>query len=477
MNEKLNVQNLIELLAEKHGMDKKDAESFVKEFFQLVEESLESDKYVKIKGLGTFKLIDVERRESVNINTGERFEIQGHTKVSFTPEPSLKDLINKPFSHFETVVLNDETVLEDTPIENNSEEEDEKEEDVLVGQIAENVIDTPEETAETREEPVATEELIAEEAEEPIEEVLDEIEEESVEVVEETEAPVEKVLIEAEEEPVEGVEETLQTVEEHVEEFVDEQVELETQEEEQAAVLAEPVADAESVATVKPVVEPPVQQKEEDRVPTYEVPTSADISSASVDKQDSSTMKYFIGIVVLVVVLCVGAVIFMYYPDLFDRSMPPTEKTADEKTEKPAAPVALTDSIVRKDTTLVAKKDTVAEVVEPKVVAAEPIMASSPVATTPEPVAKKETPAIAPGKETKKSAAALFEPDSLNYKIVGTKTTYTIQEGETLTRVALRFYGTKALWPYIVKYNADVIKNPDHVPYGTVVKIPELVKK
>ena len=70
MNEKLNIQNLIELLAEKHGMDKADAGSFVKEFFQLIEESLENDKYVKIRGLGTFKLIDVESRESVNINTG-----------------------------------------------------------------------------------------------------------------------------------------------------------------------------------------------------------------------------------------------------------------------------------------------------------------------------------------------------------------------------------------------------------------------
>ena len=98
MNEKLNIQDLIDLLAEKHGMSKKDADSFVKEFFLLVEESLEKDKYVKIKGLGTFKLIDVESRESVNVNTGERIEIQGHTKVTFTPEPSLKEVINRPFS-------------------------------------------------------------------------------------------------------------------------------------------------------------------------------------------------------------------------------------------------------------------------------------------------------------------------------------------------------------------------------------------
>ena len=70
-----------------------------------------------------------------------------------------------------------------------------------------------------------------------------------------------------------------------------------------------------------------------------------------------------------------------------------------------------------------------------------------------------------------------FKPDSVSYIITGTKTTYTIKEGETLTRVALRFYGTKALWPYIVKHNPGVIKNPDNVPYGTTIKIPELVRK
>ena len=81
-------------------------------------------------------------------------------------------------------------------------------------------------------------------------------------------------------------------------------------------------------------------------------------------------------------------------------------------------------------------------------------------------------------KEVKKKTVAIpSESDSVNYKIVGTKATYTIKEGETLTKVALRFYGSKAFWPYIVKYNSNIIKNPDHVPYGTVVKIPELVKK
>lgn len=148
MNEKLNIQNLIELLAEKHGMSKRNADSFVKEFFQLIEEALEKDKYVKIKGLGAFKLIDVESRESVNVNTGERFEIQGHTKVSFTPEPALKDVINKPFSHFETVVLNDNTVLEDTPIDSGNEDEENTEQRVEAV-AALTATENPESTGET----------------------------------------------------------------------------------------------------------------------------------------------------------------------------------------------------------------------------------------------------------------------------------------------------------------------------------------
>ena len=433
MNEKLNIQNLIEMLAEKHGMDKTDAESFVKEFFQLIEESLENDKYVKIRGLGTFKLIDVESRESVNINTGERFEIQGHTKVSFAPEPALKDLINKPFSHFETVVLNDETVLEDAPVEDNSEEEEKEEVFVEVVEVPTEVI---EETAEiVKEESV----VVAEEHIQVVEEVI-----------ETTEQPVREKEIQVDQtEPVIQIEES--------EQFVEAPVVL-------SGEVKQPVTEV--ITPVDECVEEPLteQKDQEDLVPTYEVPEPP---SPPVNKADSSTMKFFIGIVVLVVLLCVGAVTFMYYPDLLDRmSTPSKEKVADEKVERPAAPVVLTDSITRKDTaTVVAKKDTVAEVVTPKVV------------EEPKPVAKQETPATAPKKETKKAAATPFEPDSVNYKIVGTKATYTIQEGETLTKVALRFYGTKALWPYIVKYNSGVIKNPDHVPYGTVIKIPELEKK
>ena len=117
MNEKITLQDLINLFSEKQGISKKDAELFVRSLFDLIEEALAAEKYVKVKGLGTFKLTEVDSRESVNVNTGERIEIQGHTKVSFTPDTTMKDLINKPFAHFETVILNDGVELEDTPVE------------------------------------------------------------------------------------------------------------------------------------------------------------------------------------------------------------------------------------------------------------------------------------------------------------------------------------------------------------------------
>ena len=114
MNDRLNMQDLTDELAESHGMSRRNAESFVRDFFVLIAEALERDKYVKVKGFGTFKLIEVDTRESVDVNTGEHIEIQGHNRISFTPDPTLKDAVNKPFSAFETVVL-DSPAAEETP--------------------------------------------------------------------------------------------------------------------------------------------------------------------------------------------------------------------------------------------------------------------------------------------------------------------------------------------------------------------------
>lgn len=113
MGNKINLQQLAKTLAQKKNLSQRDAEAFLKEFFDSIIQNFTTDKLVKIKGLGTFKLIEVLDRESVNVNTGERFTIPGHSKLSFTPETALKDLINKPFADFQTVVINEGTSIEE----------------------------------------------------------------------------------------------------------------------------------------------------------------------------------------------------------------------------------------------------------------------------------------------------------------------------------------------------------------------------
>ena len=415
MNEKVNIQDLIDLLAEKHGMGKANADSFVKEFFQLIEEALEKDKYVKIRGLGVFKLIDVDSRKSVNVNTGERFEIQGHTKVSFAPEPSLKDIINKPFSHFEPVVLNDNTVLEDTPIGSSNEDEEGAE------QKAEIVMDTAE-NFQNVEEAVC----LSETAKANFPEII-------VDALEEVEVPQNTENIEG----MNSLEETLSSVRTAVFETTTGQEIMKV-----SSVTQERIVGTE-------------ETKEEER---------GDV------RKEASVMRYFIGVVVLVVLLCAGVVVYLYYPDLFDKSSinPQLEKIVGVKIDTSIDGVALTDSVIVKDSV---------DSVKPDTTLGNSIVESVTKKPDAQVVIKQSAVVNTPKSQSKQQSKVAYTSDSINYMIVGTETIYTIKPGETLTKVALRFYGTKALYPYIVKHNPDVIKKPDNVPAGTTIKIPKLVKK
>lgn len=111
MEEKLMSKNsltvLAQKLAEKTGISQQDAELFIRKMFDVANEGLQADKQVKMKWLGTFKVTSVKERESVDVNTGERIVIEGRDKISFTPDTILKEIINKPFAQFETVVVND----------------------------------------------------------------------------------------------------------------------------------------------------------------------------------------------------------------------------------------------------------------------------------------------------------------------------------------------------------------------------------
>ena len=104
---KVSLQDLASVLVERWHLGKKEASMFVNEMFFVIQKSLDEDKIVKVKGLGTFKIIDVDDRESVDVNTGDRVLIEGHGKITFTPDALMKELVNKPFSQFETVVLNE----------------------------------------------------------------------------------------------------------------------------------------------------------------------------------------------------------------------------------------------------------------------------------------------------------------------------------------------------------------------------------
>lgn len=376
MNEKLNIQNLIDLLAEKHGIASKDAEDFVKTFFVLIEEGLEQDRYVKIKGLGTFKLIGVESRGSVDVNTGERIEIQGHTKVSFTPDPTLKEIINRPFGHFETVILNENTVLEDTPVEKEGEEEVE-------------------------------------------------------------------------------VHATLQNVEENPESAADGLLETEPAfaEPEQAGEIVVD-ANGEQKDVQKECAELVKEQKE----------VSLEIEGGPMltdDQERSGRMKWILVALFCVLLACAGVVCYLYFPDM-QKPTPtlPTGLQQSSLTENPVKDVAqVPDSLSEKEK--VNEVET-REIVEKSAAEKEEAEVETTYKTVKKKSAKKVQPVI---------------PDSVNYEITGTMATYTVKEGETLTRVSLRFYGTKALWPYIVKHNMNVLKDPNNVTSGTVLRIPKLVKK
>lgn len=110
---KVSIQDIAKAIVNKHGLSQSEAENFVTVLFDVLNEGLHKEKIVKVKGLGTFKVIDVRERESVNVNTGERVLIDSHGKITFTPDPVMRDLVNKPFAQFETVILNDGVDLEE----------------------------------------------------------------------------------------------------------------------------------------------------------------------------------------------------------------------------------------------------------------------------------------------------------------------------------------------------------------------------
>ncbi|MBP3669421.1 MAG: HU family DNA-binding protein [Bacteroides sp.] len=413
MNEKVTIQDLANLLFEKHGMSKKDAELFIKGMFDLVEEALATEKYVKIKGLGVFKLTEVDSRESIDVNTGERIEIQGHTKVSFTPDSALKELINKPFSHFETVVLNEGVQLEDTKVET----------DEIINEVVEpNVI---EEAVITKVEEECN--IPEEECNAPEEECITPVEETIVEtVVPETEIVKEEEVVSELETPVPVI--------------------CVATEDDNSLEEDNKVEDTETVDTPElPVLEETIQYEDVSEESVQEDTNAPDVvEEEPVVSQPvpDKTNRGLVLITILLILIIIGGAYWLFF-------RPADNGVKEELIEK--------ESIEKIDTI-------VKEVVE-----AQPI---DTVVVEKTATSEEKQPAVVKSEEKVASLS-----DTTAYVIVGTKTTHTLQNGETIIRVALKYYGAKNFWPYIAKHNEKTIKNANNVPVGTKLLIPELAPK
>lgn len=335
--EELTLQDLIDLLVKRHDMERADADAFVKLFFSLIEEGLAADRYVKIKGLGTFKLID--------------------TRITFSPDSAMKDLVNKPFSHFETVVLNDKTHFDDMP---------ENELPISDAETDESLKDALDSTSEND----SDEATLSEE----VESVLEEVSDQSVE----------------EENPVSA-----------------------KAKEEQSFVQSE---------------------------------------SEAVERRSASSTSIpwcMVASILLVGVIAGG---FMVW------SMFRTASTVKMSSVEPKEPIAVIehDSVASDtltvDSAMVSKEEAVAN--EPRQDSAKVV------AINPE---RKEEP-----------KGGLSLSDAVTYAIVGTRATHQLQYGETLVKLARKYYGNKKLWPYIARYNKEALADVDNIPVGTTIKIPEL---
>ena len=169
---KLTLNNIAKVLVEKNGLEPKEAMMFTTAMFDLIHDRLNEEGIVKVKGLGTFKMIRVEARESINVRTGERVLIDSHAKITFTPDAVMKELVNKPFSQFETVVLNDDVEFTDMKSEETTDETNNSEQsESLVDVVSEGGTPepAPEPVAEVAPEPapVVAPEPVAEVAPEP----------------------------------------------------------------------------------------------------------------------------------------------------------------------------------------------------------------------------------------------------------------------------------------------------------------------
>lgn len=422
MMEKISIQEIATVLIEKNGLKRKEAEQFVLTMFDLIKESLATDRVVKVKGLGTFKVVDIEARESVNVNTGERVLIEGHDKITFTPDNTMKELVNKPFSQFETVVLNEGVTFDDMP---ESEDEAEKA-DVPEALDAPEVAEIPA-VPEVPETPVIPEVPVIPEIQEP------------------TPEPEPEALPEPEPEPV-----------------------------------SEPESEQEPEPEPQPVLaffESENQSIEKTEEPVNE---TEELTTEETEEYMSKKMTY-ISLVIAILVCILSFVAGFYY-----RGTMPQPVDADDVIVVVSDSTAVTDSLaadkVKKDTAkaeqpapdpVAVKADSVKAEKKAEPVAEKPVEKAAPVKEVPkaEPAKKESTP----------SEVKLDKYDQMDarvrtgaYRIVGLDRTVKVKAGETLAKISRQALGPD-MECYIEVFNG--IKSSAELKEGQSIKIPKLELK
>lgn len=442
MNNKVTFPELVEQVAQYANTSKRMSELFLKELFATISQSLIDGESVKVKGIGTFKLTEVSPRKSVDVNTGEEIEIPGHKKLSFAPDKDMAEAINQPFMHFETEILDDDVTDDQLAAIDAGESTEAPAADTPAEEETDDTTATEPPAAEA---PVAAEEEVvmppvfvapvdepeSEEAEpEPEEEEAEAPVEPSEEVPAEEETPAEVPAQEPIDEPEEAVSEEQTEIEEEAEPVAVAEPEDEA---EDADAEGEPDAESEMVS----------EELADERV------------GQEIDKRRITRRSLLEGFVVGVVTTLI-VTLFAYRLYL----MKGYEATPAD--EEPFTEHVSTDSVAATEQAL-AENSTEADADKQKV-AEEQKKAEE---------GKKKAEEEKKKAEEEKQKAEAAKPTTAN---VAAGTTDTIKPGTNLYRMSRKHYGSDKFWVYIYEENKAKYPNPNTIPVGAVLHIPQLGK-
>lgn len=334
------IQLITSALAKQHNLSADDAAAFVDAFFDIISSELKNGNQVKIKGLGTFKVQAVKPRESVNVNTGERVLIEGHDKISFTPDTVMKELVNKPFSQFETVVINDGVdteELERIPAEDSSDEVKSDLDDATTKNTSEEKLLVEEERTEVEDTKDETNNISSVKGGAEID-AEDNLNEKNlpIDVIEEPTTEENEAIFDSEEKPsnLEEKKEEKQEVTKEVDSKVDSIVESKDDAIVEPKVEEETIeVEVKSVQSVSNTSEEREESSNENNIDKKELPNSSepthilDDEDADVESSENGILKK-VALVAFIVIICLG--IFLWARMSSTNSKKKTKEVAEQ---------------------------------------------------------------------------------------------------------------------------------------------------